>query len=166
MPESLTPGRNVGLVLREIDRYLAERQSDDQAADRTDVAAEETEEVRDVRRLLAGKSLVIVGGETRPQSRQALIDAFDLADCYWPTFREHTSNTRFETYIDRPDVAVVLLAIRWSSHSYGDLKATCDTLGKPMVRLKAGYGVNRVAVDILEQVSGRLDPEPTERASG
>jgi hypothetical protein len=50
----------------------------------------------------------------------------------------------------------VLLAIRWSSHSFGDVKRSCDRHGKPMVRLPGGYSPNQVAAQILAQCSGRL----------
>jgi hypothetical protein len=49
-----------------------------------------------------------------------------------------------------------VLAIRWSSHSYGDVKQFCDQYGKPLVRLPAGYNPNQVAVHILSQCSDRL----------
>jgi hypothetical protein len=51
---------------------------------------------------------------------------------------------------------VVLLAIRWSSHSFGDVKRFCDQFGKPLVRLPAGYSPNQVAVQILAQCSAQL----------
>ncbi len=51
---------------------------------------------------------------------------------------------------------MVLLAIRWSSHSFGDVKAFCDRHGKPLVRLPGGYGAHQVASQILAQCGGRL----------
>ena len=56
----------------------------------------------------------------------------------------------------RPDVAAVLLAIRWSSHSYGEVKSFCDDYDKPLIRLPAGYNTNQVAAQIMQQASGRL----------
>lgn len=56
----------------------------------------------------------------------------------------------------RSDVAAVLLAIRWSSHSYGDVKEYCDKYGKPLVYLTGGYNPNQVAHQILAQVGDRL----------
>ncbi len=50
----------------------------------------------------------------------------------------------------------MLLAIRWSSHSFGDVKRFCDRYGKPMVRLPGGYSPNQVAAQVLMQVSGQL----------
>jgi hypothetical protein len=64
--------------------------------------------------------------------------------------------TVFEPAVARPGVAVVLLAIRWASHSYGDVKDYCDKYGKPMVYLTGGYNPNQVAHQILAQVGDRL----------
>ena len=48
-------------------------------------------------------------------------------------------------------VDAVLLAIRWSSHSYGDVKGICDKYGKEFFRLPAGYNPNQVAHQLLQQ---------------
>ena len=53
---------------------------------------------------------------------------------------------------------VVALAIRWASHSFGDVRAFCDRHGKPLVRLPGGYNPNQVATQILAQCSERLRP--------
>ena len=64
--------------------------------------------------------------------------------------------TLFESHIARPDVALVILAIRWSSHGFGDVTAYCEKYGKPLVRLPAGYNPSQVAAQVLAQCSGRL----------
>jgi hypothetical protein len=51
---------------------------------------------------------------------------------------------------------LVLLAIRWSSHAFGDVKQFCDRHGKPLVRLPGGYSPNQVAAQILAQGSEQL----------
>jgi hypothetical protein len=48
------------------------------------------------------------------------------------------------------------LAIRWSSHSFGEVKAMCGRHGKPFVRLPAGYNPDQVAQQILAQCSEAL----------
>jgi hypothetical protein len=146
----LTPA--VALVFREIDRYLATRP----AAEEPRAAEAASAEVAEVRGLLAGKQMVLIGGQVRPPRRDALIDAFGLADLAWVTTEEHESLTVFEAPIARPEVAVVLLAIRWSSHSYAGVQEYCDRYGKLLVRLPAGYHPNQVAHQILSQVGHRL----------
>jgi hypothetical protein len=49
-----------------------------------------------------------------------------------------------------------LLAIRWASHGFGDVKPLCDRHGKLLVRLPGGYNANQVAAQILAQCSEHL----------
>ena len=74
----------------------------------------------------------------------------------WIETKEHQSITAFEPAIAEPELALVLLAIRWSSHAFGDVKQYCDRHGKPLVRLPGGYSPNQVAVQILAQCSEKL----------
>jgi hypothetical protein len=143
------------LVLRETRRFLTTRNSDDldQAAE---IKWETSEVVQEAARLLAGKCLLLIGGDARPGSRAALKAAFGLADVVWVETKTRKSVTDLEPYVARPDVAVVLLAIRWSSHSLGKVKQFCDRYDKPLVRLPAGYNPNQVAAHILTQCSERL----------
>lgn len=139
-------------VLREIDRYLATRPPPAAAA----TSQAPTAEVSEVARLLSGRSAVLIGGLRRPQSQQALRAALGLHELVWIGTREHQSIRGFEAAIARPEVAVVLLAIRWSSHAFGDVKSFCDRHGKPLVRLPGGYNPAQVAAQILAQCGGRL----------
>ena len=88
--------------------------------------------------------MVLIGGNRRPYAEQSLKEAFGLRELFWITTREHESNDGFEPYIARPDVALVLLAIRWSSHSYGDVRVFCERHGRPLVRLPAGCNANQL----------------------
>ena len=142
------------LVLREIDRFMATSPTPDAM-----LATPPTPEVREVARLLKGRSVVLIGGDRRPRSCQALKEAFQLRELIWIETREHESIDSFESHIARPDVAVVLLAIRWSSHSFGEVREFCDRHGKPLVRLPGGYNPNQVAVQIMSQCSERLPVE-------
>ena len=148
--EGLPPGFR--LVLREIDRYLATRTPRSVAAP----APEPTAEVREAARLLSGRSVVLIGGVRRPEAQGVLRAALGLEDLVWIETREHQSIRGFEATIARPDVALVLLAIRWSSHAFGDVAQFCDRHGKPLVRLPGGYSPNQVAAQILAQCSAQL----------
>ncbi len=144
--------RGFDMALREIDRYLAGRRTPEAAAP---VAT--TAEVSEAARLLAGKGMVLIGGSRRPEAYAALKAAFGLKDLVWIEGRDHASIERFEPSVARPDMALVILAIRWSSHSFGDVRKFCDRYGKPMVRLPGGYNPNQVAAQILAQCSEQLD---------
>jgi hypothetical protein len=140
------------LVLREIDRFLATRPSPV-----TPVAFhEQAASVREAARLLSGRSIVLIGGLRRPEAQRSLKSALGLVELVWVETKEHQSIAPFEPIIARPEVALVLLAIRWSSHAFGEVRRYCDRHGKPLVRLPGGYSVNQVAAQILAQSSGHL----------
>ena len=132
-------------VLGEVDRYLATQMPLVQQ-----IVREASSEVRKVAELYQGKTMALIGGDRRPHAYEALKSAFCLKDLIWISTRDHESNDLFVPYIARPDVDVVLLAIRWSSHSYGDVKNICDKFGKEFYRLPAGYNPNQVAHQILQ----------------
>jgi hypothetical protein len=140
-------------VLREIDRFVATRSPRSTGA----TAQVQTAEMREAARLLSGRSIVLIGGIRRPETQEALRSAFGLEELVWIGTRVHQSIRGFEVAIARPEVAAVLLAIRWSSHSFGDVKEFCDRYGKPLVRLPGGYNPAQVAAQILAQCSGQLE---------
>jgi hypothetical protein len=140
------------LVLREIDRFLATRRP---PADEESVP-EPTAEVLEARRLLQGRSVVLIGGIRRRGPQRLLKTALGLGELIWIETREHQSITAFEPAVARPEVTLVLLAIRWTSHVFGEVKQFCDRYGKPLVRLPGGYSPNQVAAQILAQSSGQL----------
>jgi hypothetical protein len=140
------------LILRELDAYAslnAPAQGYRTEAAPSDAVVRAAELVQDT-------AMVMIGGDPRTDSKRSLEEAFRLSELVWVTSNKHQSTVSFEPYVARPDVSVVLLAIRWSSHSFGDVKAYCDRYGKALVRLPAGYGVNQVASQILEQASHQL----------
>ncbi len=140
------------LILREVDAYAALNVPTQGAAPEARPAAE----IRQVSALLSGRTVIMVGGDPRPEAKQAIEAALGLSELVWLTTNKHQSIDNFEPYVARPDVALVLLAIRWSSHVFGEIKGFCDRYGKPLVRLPAGYGVNQVAAQILSQASEQL----------
>lgn len=152
LPEDQEPGPNAERVFAAVSEYLATRPAPAPAP----CAEPPTAEVRAVADLLRGRELVLIGGVERPAARRAIESAFGLTRLNWLSTRPHESVTYFEPAVARPEAAAVLLAIRWSSHSYGDVKEYCDKYGKPIVYLKAGYNPNQIAHAILEQVGDRL----------
>lgn len=79
-----------------------------------------------------------------------------MKELRWLSSREHESISSFIPEIRRDETALVLLAIRWASHSFEDVRATCDQYDKPYVRLPGGYGANRVAYEVVRQQGERL----------
>lgn len=151
LPDDDLPA-NAARVLREIDTYVSTRPAEAQPAAPEPPSAE----VAAVAELLRGREMVLIGGHVRPEHEAALTEAFGLAGMRWLSTPEHTSFTVFEPDVARPEVAVVLLAIRWSSHDYAEVKRFCDRYDKPLVRLPRGYNRNQVAYEILRQAGNRL----------
>ena len=160
LPMIDNPPPGYALVLRELERYLDDQ---DDAASATDAptSPRDSPETREVADLLRGRAVLMIGGQRQPHAQAALASAFDLSELIWFDAKEHGSNDFFRPSIARPDVALVLLAIRWSSHSFGDVKLDCDRLGKPLVRLPAGYNPQQVATQILAQSSDQLRQLPS-----
>jgi hypothetical protein len=152
LPDDQEPGPNAERVFAAVNEYLATRPAPPAPAQED----EPTAEVRAVADLLHGREVVLIGGVERSGSRNLIERAFKLDKLNWITTRPHESITHFEPAVARPNVALVLLAIRWSSHSYGDVKDYCDKYGKPIVYLTAGYNPNQIAHQILTQVGDRL----------
>lgn len=153
IPDEVAGQVGMQRVLTEIDRYLASRPS----ASDSEVSYQPTPAVQRVSQLLGGRSMVMIGGEARPHAKRAIEEAFGLRELIWMKTREHNPRMDFDPDVSRADVAVVLLAIRWPRHSYGDVKTACDKFDKPLVYLKAGYNPAQVAEHILEQCSERLE---------
>jgi hypothetical protein len=153
LPEAVELPKTFQLVMREADRYLAGLRG---AAPEAASAGAPSEQVREAAARLRGRAVVLIGGERRPYAADALIEAFQLSDLFWIEQREHQSHYPFEPYVARPEVALVLLAIRWTSHGFGEVKEFCDKYGKPLVRLPRGYNPNQVAREIVSQVGERL----------
>ncbi len=149
MPEGIQVSRGFALVLRECDRFLASRPhpfEKDAIGPASDVVA--------VRKLLKGRSLVLIGGYRRLAAEKAIKQSFALSEVIW--LEAGPTASVFESSIAKPEVAAALLAIRWSPHAYGDVAKICERLGKPLVRLPGGYNPNQVAAQILSQCSDRL----------
>ena len=113
MPDLQNIPKGFRLVLREMDRYLASC-----PAPKVLLVTPPTPELMQAAQLLNRRTIVLIGGDRRPASYEALRAAFNLDELFWISTREHQSIAGFEPYIARSEVAVVLLAIRWASHSF------------------------------------------------
>jgi len=151
IPDFLEEPRGFQLVLREIDRFMGSSSPAEGPA-----VTPPSHQVVEVAKLVEGRAIVLIGGHRRPGAARALKEALGLSELLWIETQEHESIERFETFVARPDVAVVLLAIRWSSHSFGEVGNLCEKHGKPFVRLPGGYNPNQVAAQIMDQCSDRL----------
>jgi hypothetical protein len=153
VPEELVPGEAFEYVQRSIDEYLATRPVEEPAPRPTRPSAE----VEQARRLLEGRTVVLIGGDRRPAREDALREAFGLRAVHWCEVSEQTPRrSDWESLVARPDVDLVILMIRWVRHANNEVVAFCHDLGKPCVRLPGGYHPNQVATQVLQQVSRKL----------
>lgn len=147
IPGELEPGDALERVLSAIDEFRSNRPSGVPSAE-----VRRSAEVEKVRRWLNGRRIVVIGGESRQHSLAALEEAFRPSEVEWLTPREHSSIDSLLPPIARHDTAVVLLLIRWSSHSFDDVRTHCQHYGKAYVRVPGGYHPNQIAHQILGQV--------------
>ncbi|MCP3905241.1 MAG: hypothetical protein GY715_16570 [Planctomycetes bacterium] len=136
-------------VFDAVDRYIALRQrSSAPAAPRPQIVSDEVRRAAD---LLRGRVAVLIGGDERVHARNALERELELQELRWIPTRAGMPLDRIESEMIRGDVAVVILAIRWSSHVYKSFAEICQRHGIPFVRLLAGYSPNQVAHHVLKQ---------------
>lgn len=158
LPEDLQVPVNVERVLESVDQYLGTQEAEIAAS----AGAGElrfrapSPDVIEAASLLEGGVVVLIGGQRRPQSQQALERELKLAELRWIPAAHSQSHFAFEPAVARPDTVLVILAIRWSAHSFENVKSLCDTYGKPFVRLPGGYSPNQVSRQILEQAGETL----------
>ncbi len=163
IPDDLDAPAGVERVFRAIEMFR-----DSQLAITAEIQTEDHEpnaEVQRVRELLGGKEIVLIGGHRRPHHVAALRRVLNLSDVRWLTPPEHTSFTVFEVDIARPEVAAVVLAIRWANHDYDQVQKYCEKYAKPLVRLRAGYNPNQVAHHLVTQAGERLSAAQQAAAS-
>ena len=127
----------------------------------SDVATPESrtwsEQVHEVRKLLRGTAVVIIGGEPRPEAEQRIRDAFDLGEVTWVHLTEHGSSDPIRAPIARSETALVIVLVKLAGHQHvEDASATARLNDKPCVRLKAGYNPEQIADAVLQQVSEQL----------
>lgn len=156
VPEGLELPANVQRAMEAVDAYLATREAEAAASSEPVRPRTLAPEVAEVAALLEGRVAVLIGGEMRSQAKRALERDLHLAELRWIPAAHHQSHYMFESAVARPDTAVVMLAIRWASHSFENVDELCRKYGKPYVRLPGGYSPNQVARQILEQVGDAL----------
>jgi hypothetical protein len=115
-----------------------------------------TPDIRAVRDALRGKRVVLIGGDERPQRKAAIIRAFDLGELEWVATKPHETHDSLIGPIRDDETALVILLIRWSSHSYGEMRDVCAVFEKPLVRLPGGYNPAMIAREVIDQAGERL----------
>ena len=152
IPQIGNPPKGFELVLRETRRFQESLVGDPPEEDATEFIPM----IEAAADMLQGQAVLMIGGDSRQAPKEALERRLRLSELIWVDSKHHQSVSTFESFVARPDVVAVLLAIRWASHSYTDLRHFCRKYDKPLVRLPGGYSPNQVATQILNQSSWRL----------
>lgn len=113
-------------------------------------------EVLSVRRWIAGRDIVLVGGEIRQDAKARIEDAFRCR-VEWIAIREHASAEPIRAPATRSSTALVAGLVRLASHAHIDFaKEVAATVDKPFVFLPAGYNPEQIAHEVMEQVGRRV----------
>ncbi|MCD0459572.1 hypothetical protein [Roseiconus lacunae] len=153
--------KNLELILRESRRY-----SDRKAKlIKLPAATSPSSEVMDAAKLLKGKSIALIGGDCRNATKQSIEDTFELKELIWVETKHGQSYQSFRSIVEQPGVAVVLLAIRWASHSFSEVNRFCKENNTPLVRLPAGYSPSQIAAQVIAQCSETLDKQKMRKES-
>ena len=152
-PTDAVPSQGWTLVLEAIDQWLAHEEA---VGPPSAAPKEQPAHVLQAAELLQGARVVLVGGDERPESRKALVRDLRLGELEWISSREHSSLEKFTPAIVRPETRLVLLLIRWSSHSYEGISDICAKHNKVFVRIPKGYSPSMIAHHVLENASEQL----------
>lgn len=157
-PEAAPPSDAV----REVARYAGLRSQKHSAAARAaeepaDDAGDWSDRVLEVRELLRGGSIVVIGGEPRQDAIGRLTDAFDLARVDWVHLTEHGTASPARAPISRPETRLVLVLIKLCGHIHADeARQYARDAGKVCISMPAGYNPEQVAERVLAQAAARL----------
>jgi len=109
------------------------------------------------REMLRGESIVVIGGEPRPEAINRFKRAFDLDHVEWVYLTEHGSGEPMRAPIGRSSTRLVVVIVRLAGHLHvGEAVEYARAAGKPVVLLKAGYSPEQIAEAIHEQASRQL----------
>ena len=113
--------------------------------------------------MLAGRTVALFARQERAPSKEALEQEFRLAALHWIELGEDEGvEELLEREIVRPEVNLVLIAMRLPGPLYDVFKDLCIKHKKPFVRLPNGYGPGQVAQQVLRQIGRRLKPVEAE----
>ncbi len=113
--------------------------------------------VLEARDLLKGSSIVVVGGDDRPEAVGRLQEAFELGDVEWVSLTEHGSTDPLRAPIHRPGTRLVIVLAKLTGHQHADkAREFAREANVPVVTMRSGYNPEQVAEQVLQQAGERL----------
>ncbi|MCX7799709.1 MAG: hypothetical protein N2109_05130 [Fimbriimonadales bacterium] len=107
--------------------------------------------LEELRPVLSGKRMLIVGGSIgQAHRRQLYQQALELSEVDWPEVEHDSHLDIFWPRLEKADIAVQL--IRFSRHHYGEVLAKAREQGKMTARIKGGLNIRRFVLDLHEQL--------------
>lgn len=122
------------------------------------VDADDPEVMSRASSLLAGRVATVFIDPQMGQGRIPLEEWFELRSVRWVALSPDEAEQQLEAEIRREDVDVVLIAVRLSATIYSTFRRLCQEHRTPFVRLAGNQGPQDVALRVLRQVGGRLQP--------
>ena len=105
----------------------------------------------EVRELLSGKTLALVGGSKGQHSRRGeIVAALGLADLLWPDVEDDTKVATIYPKVKGADV--VCLLVRWCRHAYKDVIDEAKGDGKRTAMITAGLNPRTIAMNLHAQL--------------
>lgn len=135
------------------------REANEQVAERStqETRKSYSAQVAQVRLLLEGKSLVMIGGEPYPEAMGRIAEAFGLEEVLWPEITEHGTSEPMRGPIFRPGVAMVCVLVKLAGHLHAaNAREFARSADKPCLMLTGGYNPEQIAQAALDQASQRL----------
>lgn len=136
----------------------AEPADTDEPSDDESSAPGWSDRVLEVRELLRGGRVVIIGGERRQDAIARIENAFALDGIDWIALSEHGSGAGMEAPIRREQTRLVLVLIKLTGHLYAErARELAAEAGRPCVLMPAGYNPEQIAEQVMRQAGERLE---------
>ncbi len=157
IPQTEEPNEAFLAVQRAMDDFL--RSVEGRDADAAGPQGMANPEVEELKAILAGRKVILIGGIPDPHGKARLEHAFGLEELVWVEARHEESISPIALEVRDPAVVLVLVVVRWMSHAHGNVKKQCVEVNKPFVMLQGTTHPNRVAHDVMAQCGHMLRQE-------
>ncbi|NLI01028.1 MAG: hypothetical protein GX446_16220 [Chthonomonadales bacterium] len=149
-PAILNGQGNYTVFRREVDAEIARRAAEQADSDDADAADEDHASSSDIetlasdlRPILAGKRMLLLGGVPRVHTAPKLQAVLGLEEVLWPEAKKADTPAKFETDMRKADVIVIVK--NYSRHAASHAAASiAEETGGHCVMLPAGYGVAQI----------------------
>lgn len=102
------------------------------------------------RELLAGGSMLIAGGDFRPEYHEAIQTELGLRELRWCETSRKAASVRGLAVL--PDLRCVVVLIRYiRHHGHDTVQRWCRRNGVPLVTITGGYSPNQIAHQIVRR---------------